>query len=75
MKANDLVLPDAPDPALVAHGDIAVVAAQEQLLTLGDDVALGVDPGVDGGLSPAVADGFDLLDGVRHLHEPPASGE
>ena len=40
VQFNDLVLPDTPDIALVAHGDIAVVAPQHHLGALGDDVAL-----------------------------------
>lgn len=59
----------------MAHGDIAVVAPQHHLGAVGNDVALPVDAGVDGGLGPAVADGLDLLNGVRHLHEPQAAGK
>ena len=66
---------DAPDIALVAHGNIAVVAPQKYLGALGNNVAGAVDPGIDGGFGPAVADGLDLLDGVRHLHEPQGAGE
>ena len=69
------VLPDTPDVALVAHGNVAVVAAQHHLRAVGDDVAFAVDSGVDRGLGPAVADGLDLLNGVRNLHESPAAGE
>ena len=36
---------------------------------------LAVDSGVDRGLGPAVADGFDFLNGIRHLHEPQRPGE
>ena len=66
---------DAPDIALVAHGDIAVVAPQKDLGTLGDNVALTIDSGIDRCLGPTVADGFDLLDGICHLHEPQRAGE
>ena len=75
VQFNDLVLQHAPDVALVAHSNVAVVAAQHHLRAVGDDVAFAVDSGVDRGLGPAVADGLDLLNGVRHLHEPPAAGE
>ena len=42
VQTDNLVFFDAPDIALVAHGDIAVVAPQEDLGTLGDNVALTV---------------------------------
>ena len=61
--------------ALVAHGDIAVVAAQKDLAALGHDVAVGAETGVDRGFSAAVADGLDLGDGVRQLKQPAAAGE
>ncbi len=38
-------------------------------------MAVGADSCVDGGLGAAVADGFDLLNGVGHLHQPPAAGK
>ena len=66
---------DAPLPAFVAHGDVAVVAPQHDLVTLGDDAHIGVQAGVDGGLGPAGADGFDLGDGLCHFEKPPAAGE
>ncbi len=59
----------------MAHGDVAVIAAKHHLFALGDDMALAVDAGVDGGLGTAVANGFDLLDGICHLHQPLAAGE
>ncbi len=68
------MLPDAADVALVTHGDIGIIAAQEHLVALGDDVAVA-DTGVDGGLCAAVADSLDLLDGICHLHEPQGAGE
>ena len=37
--------------------------------TFGDDIAVGIDAGIDGGLGRAVADGLDLLNGVRQLHQ------
>ena len=74
-SADDPVLPDAPDVALVTHGNVAVVAAQNHLRALGDDVAVAVDTGVHRGLRAAVADGLDLLNGVRHLHQAAAAGK
>ena len=59
----------------MAHGDIAVIAPQKHLGTLGHNMALAVDPGIDRGLGPAVADSFDFLNGIRHLHEPQRPGE
>ena len=67
------MLADVADPALVAHGKVAVVAAEQELSALGDDAALAVQPGIDRGLGPAVADGLDLRDGVRHLEQPAAA--
>ena len=55
-------------PALVAHCHIAVVAAEEHLIAVGDDAAVCVDARVDGGFSAAGADGFYLGDGVGKLH-------
>ena len=75
VQLNHLMLPDAPDITLVAHGNIAVVAAQHHLCALGDDVTGAVNAGVDGGFGTAVADGFDFLDGVCHFHQPQAAGE
>ena len=59
----------------MAHGHIAVVAAEKDLGTLGDDLALAVDAGVDGGLSAAGADGLDLGKGVGQLHKALGTGE
>ena len=75
VEPDDPVLPDAPDVALVTHGNIAVVAAQHHLRALGDDVAVAVDTGVHRSLRAAVADGLDLLNGVRHLHQAAAAGK
>ena len=61
--------------AFMAHGDITVVAAQEDLIALGDDIAVGADAGVRGRLAAAVADGFDLGNGVGQLKQSPAAGE
>ena len=59
----------------MAHGDIAVVAAEKDLTALRDDAAVFVNSGVDGGLSPAGTDGFNFGDGVRKFHEPLRAGE
>ena len=59
----------------MAHGDVAVVAAEEHLIALRQNVALRADAGVGRGLPAAVADGLDLGDGVRQLEKPPAAGE
>ena len=75
MQPDDPVFPDAPFPAPVAHGDVAVVTAQQHLGALCNDMAVAVDPGVGGGLRATVADGLDLLDGVRHLQKAQASRE
>lgn len=66
---------DLAFPALVTHGDIAVIAAEENLIAVGDDVSGRVDARVDGRLAAAGADGFDLGDGVGKLHEPACAGE
>ncbi|EJW99856.1 hypothetical protein EVA_12037 [gut metagenome] len=54
----------------MAHGDIAVVAAQLHLCAFCDDVACAVNSGIDGSLRPTIADGFDFLNGVRNFHQP-----
>ena len=59
----------------MAHGDVAVVAAEQDLPALGDDAAIAVDAGVDGRLAAAGAHGLDLRDGIGQLHEPPCAGE
>ena len=70
-----LVFPDAPDIALVAHGNIAVIAAQNHLSAFGDDVAIAINTGIDGCLGTAVTDGFDFLNGIGDFHQPQAAGE
>ena len=50
------------------------VAAKLNLCTLSDDIAVA-DTGVDGGLTAAVAHGFDLLNAICQLHQPQAAGE
>ena len=68
------MLPDTPDVTLVAHGNVAVIAAKNHLGTFRYDIAV-VDTGIDGSLGTAVTDGLDLLDGISNLHEPAAAGE
>ena len=70
-----LLLADFAAPAFVAHGGVAVVAAEHDLGALGDDVAVAVDAGIDSRLCAARADRFDLGDGVGEFHEPPRSRE
>ena len=61
-------------PALVAHGHIAFVAAQKDLLALGDD-APARNSGIDGRLVPAGAYGLYLGQGVCDLKKAAAAGE
>ena len=53
----------------MTHGDIAVVAAQQDLAALGDHIAAAVNAGIDRGLAAAGADGLDFGDGVGQLHQ------
>ena len=62
-------------PTFATHGNVFVVAADEHLLARGDDVAVGIDTGVDGGLATARAAGFHLLYVVGQLEKPPRAGE
>ena len=62
-------------PALVAHSDIRIVTADENLATGSDDVAVLVDTGINGCFVAAGADGFDLSNGVGNLKEAAATGE
>ena len=61
--------------AAVAHADVLVVAAEADLVALGDDVARRVETCVDGRFAAAAADGFDLRDAVRDLKQPLAARE
>lgn len=56
-------------PAFAAHGDVAVVAADLNLVAFFHEVAVGVDAGVDDGLVAACAGRFDFVDGVGNLEE------
>ena len=53
----------------MAHGNVAVVAAEEDLPALGDDAAIAVDAGVDRRLAAAGAHGLDLCNGIGQLHQ------
>ena len=68
------MFPDAVYIAAVAHGDVAVIAAQNHLGTFGDDVAV-IDTGIDGGFCAAVAHSFDFLNAVGDFHQPAGAGE
>ena len=68
------MFPNASDIALVAHGNVAVIASQYHLCAFGDNIAIA-DTGIDRGLCTAIADGLDLLNGIGNLHEPTAAGE
>ena len=70
-----LLAADGGNPALVAHRDIAVVAAEHDLRALGDHAATLVDARVDRRLGAALADGLDLRDAVRDLEEARGAGE
>ena len=59
----------------MAHGDIAVVPAEEHLIALGEHAAVFIQPGVDGGLAAAGADGLYLGYRVGKLHQTPRAGE
>ena len=62
-------------PTFVAHGDVAIVSAEENLVALGDHVAVLVQTRVDGSLGAAGADGLDLGNGVGHLKQAAATLE
>ena len=62
-------------PTLVAHSDVGVVAADEDLATDGNDVSILIDAGVHGCFIAARADGLDLGNGVGDLKEAAATGE
>ena len=62
-------------PTLVAHGDVCIISAEQNLTAGGDDVSTSVDTGIDGCFVTAGADGFDLGNGVGNLEEATATGE
>jgi len=59
----------------MTHGYVAIVTAQKDLIALGDDSAVPIQTGIDGGLGAAGADGLDLGNGVCYLKESTASLE
>ena len=66
---------DRAAPAAVAHGSIAVVASDKDLVAFGDDLSIRCDPGIDSCLGTAGADCFDLRNGIRQLHQTQGAGE
>ena len=63
------------EPLAVAHGHIAVIAAQQHLGTRRDHLAAFVQTGVDRGLGAAGAHRLDLGDGIGHLQQALGAGE
>ena len=61
--------PNLFPPASVAHGNIAVVTSQKNLAAFREDVPIGIQTGIDGGLGAAGADILNLCNGVRQLHQ------
>jgi hypothetical protein len=59
----------------MAHSDIFVVSAKQDLISARDDFSVSVYTRVDGSLSSAFAHSFDFRDGIGNLKEPVASGE
>ena len=49
---------------LAAKADVLVIGPQNHLLALLEDLAIGVEPGVEGRLLAAPADGLDFLDSL-----------
>ena len=62
-------------PTLVAHSDVGIITADEDLATGGNDVTVTVDTGVYDCFVTAGADGFDLGNRVGNLKETQATGE
>ena len=62
-------------PTLVAHSDVRIVAADENLATGGNDVSVLVDTGINGCFAAAGANGLNLGNGVGDLKEAAAAGE
>ena len=56
-------------PTAVAHGDICIVSAKQDLSTLGNNLSAFVDTGVYNRLFSAGADGFDLGNGIGNLKQ------
>ena len=59
----------------MAHGYVAIIAAQHDLIALGDHPHIPIQTGVDGGLGAAGADGLDLGHRVGHLEQAAAALE
>lgn len=57
-------------PALAADGDITVVTADLNLLTLFDEVAVAVDAGIDDGLVTTCACALDFIYSIGDLEKP-----
>ena len=74
MKFDLFVFFNALDIAAVAHSNISIVAAQQHLVALGNDIAV-TDTGINNGLCAAITNGLDLLNGIGDLHQPLRSGE
>ena len=74
MEPDPAVIPDSPHIAAVTHGNVALVAADQDLLALRDNAAVH-DAGIDRRLCAAVADRFDFLDAVGQLEEALAARE
>ena len=58
--SDRLLFADLFLPALVAHGNVAVIPAEEDLPAFGHDLSVFVYPRVDGCFPAAGTDGFDL---------------
>ena len=56
----------------MTHGKIPVIAADQELITFRNDIAVTVDTGIGGSLCTAIADRFDLGNSIRYFKE--ASG-
>ena len=62
-------------PAFMAHGDIAVVSAYENLTARGYHMTFGINSRIDYSLCAAGADGFYFRYRIGNLKKPPASGK
>ena len=60
-------------PTAVTHGNVRIVASDEDLTTLGHHVSFPVDTGIDDRLFAAGANGLDLSDGISNLKKTAAS--
>ena len=62
-------------PTLVAHSDVGIVTAEENLATGGNNVSVFIDARIYGGFATAGANGFDFGDRVSYFKEAAATGE